>query len=892
MADASSKTSPAPAAIETAPSPWPGIAVAVVVLAALAATFTYEQDFDIFWHLKAGQWMLDHQQVLDHDPFTAEPDSPNTPWVNVYWLFQLIVAGSHRLGGFAALSALKALCAGAAMLAFGLSLRKRIPAAALVLAGLLTAAVMAERVRVRPEMFTLLFLTLAVVLVDGVRRGGPPRRLWWLVPIMIAWINMHGLYFLGLAVMWLGLAGAALDRALGRKGLAGNLPTQAALAPIVAATAACLISPWPLESMLQPLILWTRISGEGIYYVYGVSELQRTWEALGNHLDAVALVGAMTLAMLVHIRKMPLGHLLWAIPFVALALLARRNVGLMAPVCGYLLAWHGGAMLRAAAVHAPNLGRAAGPLAALATLAGLAVSAGYATGYIFRIERTNDQLGAGLAPHQYPIELAQYLGDLPAKGDLLNLSFGDASTFIEYSYPARKVWMDGRLEIHSTGRFHRLQEILTDLRQGPGAAARVVLPRSVRFVVARYDDARISSLMNAPAMRGGPDSRRFKLVRLDGVAACFADTQWTDARPEAEIAAELPLTANVKDFDLPLHEDGRIGDLPAVHRRWYRQNPVSMYARIASMMLSLGQVERGPDAGPNAALQRRCSLLAVRYYEAARIEGTQGEAMDNYLLAQALQQWALACGESAGVAAPIDISLARALYLTGQVDLAAVPPENVFTLGLLRIQGLAQGRHLEAAWKTVVMLGDLLPPRQRVSPPQDYVDLRNSLTAMLEHSRGAERGLKSLPLAKRVAALAGADMGLTDQAISELKSIGRADAATYLTLGDLLLRQGRAGEAHDAYSIASSAGADETEIALRMALCLWVQGQHYPAGEAMKKIANEKNHAVARYYLGRLLEELGRYSDARAALTALASPAAGKELEAKARAVLSRLDQP
>ncbi len=900
MTDASTKTPPANPALHETPSPWPGVAVAVLVLAALAATFTYEQDFDAFWHLKAGQWMLDNQRVLNYDPFTSEPEAPGAPWVNVYWLFQLVLAGTHRIGGFAALSALKALCAAAAVLAMGISLRKHVPAAWLILVGLVTIAVLAERVRVRPEMFTLLFLMLSVVLVDEVRRGGSPRRLWWLVPMMLAWINMHGLYFLGLVVIWMGMLGAVIDRWLGRKDLCGNLPTQAALAPMLAATAACLISPWPLESILHPLVLWTRISSQGDYYVYGVSELQRTWEALPHHLPAVALACGMTLVMLIRIRKVPVGHVLWAVPFIVLALLARRNVGLAGPVCGYLLALHGGEMLRSAGQIKPALGRLAAPAAALCVLLGLGATAGYATSYIFRVQKNNDQFGAGLGPHHYCESLAKYMGTLTAKGDILTLSFGDASTFMYYSYPTHKVWMDGRLEIHSTERFKRMYQILTDLRS-PLSASEANLPRSVRFLVARYDDRHLSALMNAPSRDGA--GRRFKLIQFDSVAACFADTDathmsnsdWAAGRPAAEVAAELPLSPNLKDFDQPLYEDGLMDNMPASPRRWYRQNPVSMYARLGSLTLSLGEMSRYSDPA-ESQLQRRLTLVAVRAYEAARREGTLGELLDNNLLAQALGQWSRQNGETATGATPVDVNLARSLYLSGKINLAAAPPEQVFTLGLMRIQTLLQGRHLEAAAKETEALGSLLPARQRLTPPQEYVDLRGSLAAKLEPSRERQNAMSTqpLPIAKRIAALASPEMGLTDQAIKELKDLksrGRPDAAACMMLGDLLLRQGRVAEARDEYAIASTGG-DETELALRQGLCQWVEGDHYAAIASFVKIVNEKNHSVTRFYLGLLLEEVGRHNEARAALQPLASPIVGKDLETKARAALARLDQP
>ncbi|MCD6303581.1 MAG: hypothetical protein J7M21_01295, partial [Planctomycetes bacterium] len=279
------------------------VAVVALAVAAAAITFTRVFNYDIFWHLAAGRWMLYHGRVLRADPFSVRP-LPR--WVNVHWLFELAAAGLHAIGGFGLLSGLKAALAVATICTWALGLARRVPPAMLVICGLLVVAVMETRMRVRPEAFTLLFLTITVVTIEAVRRGRSPRWLWLLAPLMAVWVNMHGLYVLGPAVFWSAFIGAAIDRRLGR-GLSGKLASRAALVALLAATAACLASPWPIRAAARPLLLWSRISGQSRAFSLGVSEFIPTWLSPFEFSLAAAILAPAAVACLLDARRVPLG---------------------------------------------------------------------------------------------------------------------------------------------------------------------------------------------------------------------------------------------------------------------------------------------------------------------------------------------------------------------------------------------------------------------------------------------------------------------------------------------------------------------------------------------------------------------------------------------------------
>lgn len=890
---------PAPAEKADAPSPldpsaapsWSGgwglAAVVALAVAGFASSFTYVWDCDVFWHLASGQWMLRHGKILGIDPFSIDP---MPQWVNVHWLFQLIIASLHALGGFEALSILKASLAAATLGAFALALRKHVPPAWLILCGLGMLITIAGRVRVRPEAFTLLFLVLTIVLTDSVRRGAPAKRLWWLVPILLAWVNMHGIYILGLAVIWAAIVGGLAERWVFRnRTLQGNLLTQAAILPVLAASIVCFLTPWPVDAAIQPLLLWTRVSGENDFYTYAVSELYPAWRSLDLFIGPIAMVAATIVALLVnftlglvaHKPRVPLAHVMWLVAFTVLAALAKRNVALLGPACGFLLAWHGKDILASVRSGKLMTSRLWPALTIIMLSVTLAQTASYATEYSFRKERTPFRFGAGLLWEEFPVALAQWLADSPAKGDILVDDFGDASSFIYYGSlgrprPNRLMYMDGRLEAHDQDRFVTQHRIHMELGHADSAAA-VALPRSVRFVIVRH---------NAPgpltAMSLTP---RFRLVRIDRTCAAFEDTQWAIRNGETDSLP--PEDFNLAQFDQPLNRDGFVENTPARLRTAWRRNPISLAYRTGEMLLWLGQHEQGkPLFGRVPATRYRCTLMSVRYLDAADRENSQNPVVTAGMLAQASQQRAFQNFYGPSAYVPVNMDLARSLRVYRQLNMGNLKDENTRRFAVQRVGAMVLGKQWDAAAAAMTDYLNHLPSEERVRPRNEDVALRDGIRAALAQSTAQAQQVEGADFLEKAQALADPQVGLIDQAIAHL-SAPRAnlDAETQFRgqrlLGDLLLRKGLTEQARSAYQTIP-AGHDDAGKSLRLALCEWADGNLLHAAEmleALKKslpasdpaaatapATGRENTAAVSFYLADLLEVIGDYPSARKAL--------------------------
>lgn len=861
---------PAGATIDSPPAfrysrGWVIAAAIALGLAAFASSLTYCWDSDIFWHLASGHWMLDHGKVLGTDPFGVDP---MPQWVNVHWLFQLIISALHSIGGFEMLSVFKAVSATAILLVFFLSLRRHAPAGWLLLCGLAMLVTIAGRIRVRPESFTLLYLTVTILLVDSVRRGAPPQRLWWMAPIMLAWVNMHGIFILGLAVVWSAIASATIERLLGRSPhLRGNLLTQHALLAGVAATVACFVTPWPLEAVVQPLLLWTRVSGENAYFTYAVSEFFPTYQELGTFVGPAALAAATALAMLVNFvlgltrrqGRVPLVHVIWLAAFVYLGALAKRNVALTGPVCGFLLAWHGkdillsgGARLAAAKVW---------PVLTIVMIAlAAAMTAGYATEYTFRKEATPFRFGAGLVRSDFPIDMAQWMARTNPKfdGDVFTYDFGDASSFMYYCSLGRDksnrlVYMDGRLEAHDMARFINQHRIRLELKKAE-SATKVDLPKTVRFIVLKHNAGDpLIALSQSP---------RYRLVYVDGVAACFEDTLWSQRN--GDFSPLPPDAPNLAQFDQPLTGDGQVAGTPRAVRPWWRQNPVSQDSHLGEMFLWLGQYDSSEMRGLAPPVRYRCTLMSARRLIAAAGENVTPSTVAAAMLAEAFLNRAYQNYYEPSPRTPVNMDLACSLRAYRQMDLTRLSDENVLRSAVQHIRTLMLAGQADASAAAMSEFLSNLPPVERVRPRREYYDLRDAIGQKLQQARDETTQLLIADPILRAHALTSPRVGLIDKAIQELTAAqarGADLARISLMLGDLLLRKGEVALARQAYAAAGG-----ESLPLRLALCDWADGNYFKAQAALAELAGPGGEALASFYHADLLELIGDYAGARKAL--------------------------
>jgi hypothetical protein len=171
-------------------------------------------DCDAGWHIRTGQWILDHKAVPTVDFYSFS--KPGQPWYAWEWLAELIYGGLHRFGGLKAV----ALLGGIIVAVFGAVIFRhavRRGANVFIALPLVLMAIGASMVHVlaRPHLWTLLLFAVSLLIIDRDRKN-PSRAVWWLVPLTAVWTNLHGGFLAIIATLGLITAGTAVETWLGR----------------------------------------------------------------------------------------------------------------------------------------------------------------------------------------------------------------------------------------------------------------------------------------------------------------------------------------------------------------------------------------------------------------------------------------------------------------------------------------------------------------------------------------------------------------------------------------------------------------------------------------------------------------------------------------------------
>ena len=165
---------------------------------------------DFWWHLKVGEIIAATGQIPATDIFSYT--AAGQPWLYQSWLAEVVFHALYALGGLELIAVAQGiLVAGATGLVWlhGWSASRRIRLA--VLTTFLTVGISVAHWNVRPQTFSYLLFALFGLILWRDRQQG--TRWVWVFPLLMAlWVNLHGAFTLGLALIGLTLGGEALKR--------------------------------------------------------------------------------------------------------------------------------------------------------------------------------------------------------------------------------------------------------------------------------------------------------------------------------------------------------------------------------------------------------------------------------------------------------------------------------------------------------------------------------------------------------------------------------------------------------------------------------------------------------------------------------------------------------
>ncbi len=164
------------------------------------------RDPGTFWHTTTGEIIL-KEGFIRHDPYTFS--FGGSWWVPFQWLGEVGMALAHRVGGFDT-QLLGVVTVIAATFAF-LTVRflrtglHPIAVGSIIALGLAAAG---SHFHVRPHVVTMGALAITVALLTEFDSGKVTlRRLFWLIPLFVFWVNVHGGAIGGFATVVIAVAG-------------------------------------------------------------------------------------------------------------------------------------------------------------------------------------------------------------------------------------------------------------------------------------------------------------------------------------------------------------------------------------------------------------------------------------------------------------------------------------------------------------------------------------------------------------------------------------------------------------------------------------------------------------------------------------------------------------
>jgi hypothetical protein len=179
-------------------------------------------DADMWWHLHTGQDMWEQKRILLSDLYSYT--RLGAPWVNAFWLSEIILYLLYSLGGYFALTMFVSITGA---LTFHIIYRRLsgnpfVKSLIVILAVLTAAPIWGPR----PQIISFFFIALLDASLSppifreaspkGAENGGrwrrvKPRPLWILVPLFAIWANLHGGWIWGFLLLAAQIFGMILE---------------------------------------------------------------------------------------------------------------------------------------------------------------------------------------------------------------------------------------------------------------------------------------------------------------------------------------------------------------------------------------------------------------------------------------------------------------------------------------------------------------------------------------------------------------------------------------------------------------------------------------------------------------------------------------------------------
>jgi len=168
-------------------------------------------DPDVWWHLRAGEWMLQYAAVPHTDPFSMF--GAGKPWVAYSWLFEVLIFQLFRWLGLVGMVVYSTgMVVSIAVVLHRLIRRLQVDFTLAVVVTAVAAFAMYRLYTPRPWLFSILLFALELDVLMQARKTGKIRELVWLPAIFALWANVHIQFIDGLILLAIALVESLLAK--------------------------------------------------------------------------------------------------------------------------------------------------------------------------------------------------------------------------------------------------------------------------------------------------------------------------------------------------------------------------------------------------------------------------------------------------------------------------------------------------------------------------------------------------------------------------------------------------------------------------------------------------------------------------------------------------------
>ncbi|HCA45828.1 MAG TPA: hypothetical protein DEP45_00325 [Armatimonadetes bacterium] len=421
---------------------------------AMAAAWP-KQTYDIWWHLATGRWMIENRRVPHEDPFTWT--CLGKKWIAHEWGWELPSYLMYAHWGHDGLLALRVMVAliTCGLLAWLCLRRRPAPLAAIAAGGL---AVFAARAMFndRPQLVTMPLFVAMLCLIEKLDEGKPRWLLIGAPLLMLVWVNVHGGFIYGFALIGLYSICQLPQWIRQYRAQQPLAPCPGVLAAtLLLAAAACLANPNGIAGATYPL---DYIFGDTAWHTSWISEYQSPDFSDGIFVALGLLIVASMAAFAASGRRSRLWDVAVMALFLWTALKWQRNMAFLSFVVVAPLSLHLSDLLHHAGL-APSQERPDERNPAIFYWAIILALTGSA---IVTIPTAARQADSSFL-RDMPVKCTEYIAEHHLPGRMFN-TYHWGGYLIWHLWPEQKPMVDGRADVlgqplvKDWRRAHRMEE--------------------------------------------------------------------------------------------------------------------------------------------------------------------------------------------------------------------------------------------------------------------------------------------------------------------------------------------------------------------------------------------------------------------------------------------------